>query len=359
MALDHVRAYFTSAHFPPLDLTQTTTGLYLTRWVTHFCAPVFIFLAGISAFLVSKRCTKAELSRFLLTRGLWLIVIEFTVVVWSWTFDITYPYGLIMQVIWVIGLSMVIMAALVRLPVRVVGAFGVLLIAGHNLLDPIAPASFGSLAVLWNILHVPGEVPFGLVAYPLIPWVGVMALGYAMGGIFEMEPARRRRILTTLGLSMIGAFLVLRWFDVYGDPQQWSPQSSAWFTVLSYFKVSKYPPSLFYVLITLGPAMLLLAALENARGRIADVFATFGRVPFFFYTLHIALAHFLAGLVGLWAGFGTAILRGYFFTYPEEWGYGLPGVYLAWLVVILILYPACRWFAALKRRRRDWWLSYL
>jgi uncharacterized membrane protein len=359
MALDHVRDYFTAARFDPLDLTHTDPALFVTRWITHFCAPIFIFLAGVSAWLVSRRCTRAELTRFLWTRGLWLVVLEFTLVTLAWTFNVRYDLGLIMQVIWAIGVSMIVLALLVKWPVRWIGALAIVMIAGHNLLDGIAPASFGVAAPLWAVLHVQMPIAIGYVHYPLIPWVGVMALGYALGGVFELESARRRTLLLVLGTAMIIAFIALRLANGYGDPHPWSQQSSAMFTVLSFLNVHKYPPSLLYLLMTLGPALVLLALFESRRGALARLLQVFGRVPLFFYVLHIALAHALAGLVALWAGHGTSVLMGFFFDFPRTWGYGLPVIYAAWLVVLALLFPLCRWFGELKRRRKDWWLSYL
>jgi uncharacterized membrane protein len=359
MALDHVRDYFTDARFDPLDLTQTHPALFLTRWVTHYCAPTFIFLAGVSAWLVSRRCTPAELSGFLFTRGLWLVILELTVVNYAWTFSVHYEIGVFLQVIWAIGISMMLLSLLVRLPVQWVGLFAVITIAGHNLLDGISPASFGSFAVLWKLLHVRAQTSFGLILYPVGPWVGVMALGYALGGIFTLEPGFRRRVLVTLGMSFIAAFIAIRWMNGYGDPQPWSAQSSPLYTVFAFVDVEKYPPSLLYVLMTLGPAMLLLACFETLRGKWAIALETFGRVPLFAYLLHIVVAHLLAGIVAYATGYGTALLTSFVFQTPEGWGFGLAGVYLAWLVVLALLYPLCRWFGEVKRRRSDWWLSYL
>ncbi len=359
MALDHVRDFFTAVRFDPLDLAQTNATLFMTRWITHFCAPVFILLAGVSAQLVSRRCTPAQLSRFLLTRGLWLIVLELTVVNFAFNFNLGYQFGLLMQVIWAIGASMIVLAALSRLPVWAVGTIGVVMIAGHNLLDGIEPKAFGELAPLWNVLHVQGMVPFGYLHYPLIPWVGVMALGFALGTVYDLPADRRRRALLIMGGGAIAAFVVLRLINGYGDPMPWSAHQSPGFTLLSFINVEKYPPSLAYVLVTIGPALLALAAFESARGPVAAILETFGRVPLFFYVLHFLLAHLAAGLVALAMGFGTTVLTGFFIAFPKEWGVSLPAVYLAWVLVVATLYPACRWFAALKRRRKDWWLSYL
>jgi uncharacterized membrane protein len=359
MALDHVRDYFTSVRFDPLDLTQTNAALFMTRWITHFCAPIFIFLAGVSAQLVSRRCTPSQLSRFLFTRGVWLVVLEFTVVNFVLNFNLDYELGVLMQVIWAIGASMIVLSALVRLPVRAVGAIGAVMIAGHNLLDGILPQQFGAWAPLWNVLHVQGFTPFGLLHYPLVPWVGVMALGYALGTVYDLEAARRKRLLVMLGSGAVAAFVLLRLLNGYGDPQPWSVQESFGYTVLSFLDVEKYPPSLMYVLMTIGPALLLLAAFESARGRFADVLEIFGRVPLFFYVLHFFLAHLSAGLIAMAMGFGTTVLTGFFISFPPGWGVSLPWVYVAWILVVATLYPACRWFAALKRHRKDWWLSYL
>lgn len=363
MALDHVRDYFTGTPFAATDLTQTTPLLFFTRWITHFCAPVFVLLAGTSAFLMSQRLDRAQLARLLWTRGLWLVVLEWTVVTFAWTFNFDYSLGLIMQVIWAIGMSMIVLAALVRLPTTWIGAIGVLMIVAHNLTDGIAPESFGVLEPLWRVLHVQGPLaiggtPVGFVLYPLVPWIGVMAAGYALGQVYLLDAAHRRRILLALGMALCAGFVALRAINAYGDPAPWSGQDSAAFTLLSFLNTTKYPPSLLYLLMTLGPALLLLAACEHARGTVAQALATFGRVPLFAYVLHIVLVHLFAGLVALATGYGTAILTDFFLFYPNEWGYGLPVVYLAWLVVIALLYPACRWFADLKRRRRTWWLSY-
>jgi uncharacterized membrane protein len=360
MALDHVREYFMGiGGVSPLDVERTTGLLYATRWITHFCAPVFILLAGMSAYLSSKRCTKSELSRTLLTRGLWLIALEWTVVTFAWTFNFKYQLGLIMQVIWVIGVSMIVLAALIRLPVWVVGLFGFVVCYTHNLLDGVSPAQFGAFAPLWQVLHVQGPTPFGYVHYPLIPWVGVMAIGYALGTLYDAATRHRRRLLVSLGLVAIATFVLLRATNFYGDPRPWAPQADFGRTLMSFMNVTKYPPSLLYLLATLGPALIALAALESARGRIASILETFGSVPMFFYVLHIMLAHLAAGLVALTMGFGTDILTNFFLFFPSRWGLGLGATYVAWVWLLATLYPACLWFAALKRRRREGWLIYL
>jgi uncharacterized membrane protein len=359
MALDHVRDYFTNVRFSPTDLEHTTPALFFTRWVTHFCAPTFIFLAGVSAQRMSERMPRPALQRFLLTRGLWLIVLEFSVVLFVWTFNFSYRMGLVMQVIWATGVSMCVLSALVVLPSRAVGVFGVAMIASHNLLDGIRPERFGAWSPVWRVLHVEGETPFGVVIYPLVPWIGVMAVGYGLGELFRLEPVRRIRVLVLTGLGCCAVFLVLRAINVYGDPSPWSQQRDLVFSVLSFLAVTKYPPSLAYLTLTLGPAICILAWLESRAPSFARYFETFGRVPMFAYVVHLAIAHLLAGALGAIQGFGTATLRTIFLFYPEQWGVGLGGVYLAWLIVLACLYPLCHWFAGVKRRRKDWWLAYL
>jgi uncharacterized membrane protein len=359
MVLDHTRDFFTHTRFSPTDLSHTYTALFFTRWITHYCAPTFVFLAGLSAGLLGQRLAPAALTRFLLTRGLWLIALEFTVVNFAWTFNFTYPMGLIMQVIWAIGASLCALAGLARLPRWAIIAVGVALVAGHNTLDSIAPERFGSWATLWKVLHVQGPAPFGLVVYPLLPWIGVIALGYACAPLYGQDASVRRRQLLAMGAAACCAFVAVRGLNHYGDPQPWAAQRTGWFSVLSFLNVSKYPPSLDYVLMTLGPALLGLAWLERAQGRLFDALCLVGRVPLFAYVVHLMLVHALAGLTALALGLGSGVLRNMFMFFPEHWGFGLPGVYFAWLIVLCLLYPACRWFARVKATRRRWWLAYL
>lgn len=366
MALDHTRDYFHDLSLQgvdPLDLAQTTPALYFTRWITHFCAPLFSFLAGAGVFLSASRGrSKRELSWFLVTRGLWLIVLEFTFVRWAWNFgwDPGSNWGL---VLWALGWSMIVLAALIHLPVWAVTAFGVGLIAGHNALDGLAPASWGNLAWLWQVLHVPGGFRIGgsftfLAYYPLIPWVGVMAAGYGCGAVFLLEPGRRRQILARLGLGLTLGFVALRWSNLYGDPGPWQRQPTGLQTVFSFLDCEKYPPSLAYLLMTLGPGLLLLAAWDRGTPAWLRPAVVFGRVPFFYYILHLplihglayALHHFRHGEGNLFA-FGTI-------KPPADAGVGLAPTYAVWLAVVVLLYPLCRWFADLKRRRRDAWLGY-
>jgi uncharacterized membrane protein len=359
MALDHVRAFFTDVRFDPLDLSQTTTALFVTRWITHLCAPTFVFLAGVSAYLMSRRMSRTELGRFLFSRGAWLIALEFTVVQFGWFFNFRYELGLFMQVIWAIGASMIALAALAHLRIATILALAVAMIAGHHLLDGIDPAQFGAWAPLWHVLHVKGQTPFAFALYPLVPWIGVMALGYCAGTLFELDAPGRRRWLLAAGIGALAAFVALRYSNLYGDPHPWTAQSSATMTLLSSINVSKYPPSLHYVLVTLGIGCLLLTMLESARERVLDVLGTFGRVPLFVYILHIYVVHVAAGIAAYLAGHGTQVLGNLFLFLPEGWGYDLPVVYAVWALVMLALYPACRWFARVKATRREWWLAYL
>jgi uncharacterized membrane protein len=366
MALDHARDFFTAVRFEATDLTQTTAALFLTRWITHFCAPVFVFLAGTSAFLYQARGrSRGEVSRFLLTRGLWLVLLEWTLVRWAWMFNFNYTTEvLFVQVIWVIGVSMIVLAGLIHLPLGAVAAIGIGMIAGHNLLDGVSPESLGRWAPLWILLHAQAPIPLRgdqvlFVIYPLVPWIGVMAAGYAFGSLLLWPADERRRLLLRLGCGLTLGFLVLRAANVYGDPAPWSPQASAGRTVLSFLNTTKYPPSLLFLLMTLGPAIALLPLRERLRGPLARAVRVYGRVPLFFYVLHLALIHALAIGVAALAGFDPRRFRHVWMFLPPDWGYGLPVVYLVWAAVVLALYPACRWFAGVKARRREAWLSYL
>jgi len=366
MALDHVRVFLHHATplFDPTDLARTNAPLFLTRWVTHFCAPVFVFLAGTGAFLSGARGkTRGELSRFLLTRGLWLVFLELTVIRLAWTFDPTYSVTPL-QVIWAIGWSMVVLSALIYLPTWAVTTFGVAVIALHNLLDPLTSASFGPLGWLWSILHT-GEPlePFAgrqfIPVYPLIPWVGVMAAGYGLGPVLLLERERRRRLLLRLGVGLTLAFVVLRALNFYGDPRPWSLQESGLFTLFSFFNTHKYPPSLLFLLMTLGPALVALRLFDRGTGRLARPLVTFGRVPLFYYVLHLYLIQMLAVVFAI-ARYGPRVGEAFAGgRLPPDYGYGLSVIYAVWLGVVAALYLPCRWFAGLKRRRREAWLSYL
>lgn len=364
MALDHVRDFFTNVRFQPEDPTQTTLALFFTRWITHLCAPTFVFLAGVGAGISAARGKpRGELARFLVTRGVWLIIAELTIIRLGWTFNFDYANQTWVQVIWAIGWSMVVLAGLIYLPRPVIALVAFGMIAGHNLFDSIrldttAPTLVGASGRDWvvGILHVQRPP----VIYPLIPWIGVMAAGYLFAPMLLVSDPPRRRQLFILGASLTLAFLVLRTVNGYGDPLRWSPQERPGMTLVSFLGTQKYPPSLLYLLMTLGPAIMLLAAFDQARGRVAMFFDTIGRVPFFYYVLHIYLIHAMAVAVMMARGIPPGQWGSVFFFFPDTWGFGLPVVYLLWVVAVLILYPACRWFAGVKERRRDlWWLGYL
>jgi uncharacterized membrane protein len=373
MALDHTRGFFSNVHFYPLDLDQTNIPLFLTRWITHFCAPVFVFLAGTGAFLSTTRGkTKSELSWFLLTRGFWLVLLEVTVIRclgWNFHFDF---HSVGVAVIWAIGWSMIVLAALVHLPVWAIATFGVTMIVAHNAFDWVRPENLKEWSGVWRILHAGGEFEYASghklgVGYPLIPWIGVMAAGYALGPILMREPALRRRWLLTAGIGMTALFILIRGSNLYGDPHPWSQQKNAVFTVFSFIHCQKYPPSLCYLLMTLGPALIALALFDRGTPALLKPLLVFGRVPLFYYLLHLPLIHGLAVLVNLirfgradWLYGGPPPANAPLAPVPPDAGVNLPLVYLIWICVVLALYPVCRWFAEVKRRRQgESWLSYL
>jgi uncharacterized membrane protein len=370
MALDHVRDFWSDRFFreDPTDLTKTTAAIFLTRWITHYCAPTFIFLAGTGAFLAGTRGkSKAELSRFLFTRGLWLAFFEVVInrILWMFNFDF-YHHGA--GVFWAIGLSMVGLSLLIYLPTSLVTAFGVAMIVFHNMLDGFTAPMIHLPGWLWMILHSPGDEPltgpftFG-TGYCVIPWMGVMAAGYGLGTILLQDRATRRRQLAQLGIALTIVFVIVRATNIYGDPRPWSREPTLLFTVLSFLNCTKYPPSLLYLLMTLGPAILMLAIFDRPLGVWAKPIVTFGRVPLFFYLLHIPLIHGGAVLCDyIRFGWSPMATDGPWAVKPDQvpanYGVSLPVVYLVWIAVVLILYPPCRWFAGVKRRRRDAWLSY-
>jgi uncharacterized membrane protein len=363
MALDHVRDLVTNASVNPVDLARTTPAIFFTRWITHFCAPTFVFLTGMGAYLsLTRGRTHTDVARLILTRGLWLVVLEQTIMKFALMFTWQpFYFGLILSAI---GWSMVALAVLVRLPLKIVGAIGVTMIVLHNLSDSIRPADLGSVGWLWNLVHVPGLVgnpasPAMLIGYPLIPWIGVAACGYAFGPVMLMDAARRRQILLRTGAVLVTAFLAIRTINEYGDPAPWSRQQDVLFTVMSFLNCQKYPPSLLFLLMTLGPMMLLLSMLERVRQGVAGFFVVFGRVPLFYYIVHFYLIHVGALVLAYVLGQPTSSLFGLPAGPAPGYGQGLPGVYLFWIVIVLTMYPLCRWFAGLKAGRRDWWLSYI
>ncbi len=382
MLLDHTRDFVHAGamQFDPTDLSKTNVALFFTRWITHFCAPIFVFLAGTSIFL-QKQYGKStsELSRFLLTRGLWLVFLEFTVIRFVVVFNLDYysAFGMA-QVIWAIGMSMIVMAALVYFPTKFVGVMGIMMIVLHNLLDrfqiPPNIAFAGETPpdvwqAIWIILHQQGVVPIpgtsgAFVAYPLIPWIGVMAAGYAFGTLYGMERERRRKWLFILGGAATLLFIVIRLTNIYGDPAPWSAQDTPAFTFLSFINTTKYPPSLLYLLMTLGPAMIVLGLTDKIDGKAVwqRIGITFGRVPMFFYILQWFWAHLSGIVLSLLTGKDI----GYFFGSPisgqpppEDAGFPLWVVYAAWISGLIILYPLCAWWGKVKRKNKHWALSYL
>jgi uncharacterized membrane protein len=365
MALDHVRDYLTDARFDPMDLSKTTAALFMTRWVTHYCAPVFMFLAGVGAWLYQSRGrSKLELARFLLTRGLWLILLEFTVVRFGWYFS--FPFGFFSfdaLVLWALGLSMISLAALVFLPRGLIATGSIAVIAGHHLLDGIRAERFGSWRPVWNVLHEPGSFQLAgqtyYVLYCAIPWVAVMSAGYAFGSLLSQGVPGRQRTALRIGLIATGLFVAVRALNFYGDPTPWASQHRAGFTILSFLNTTKYAPSFCFLLMTLGPAIVVLSRCPRGSGPISRLLVSIGRVPFFYYILHIYLIHVVAIGLGLAQGFPAAALSRPFPMFPPGYGVGLPYVYLAWIAVVLILYVPCRWFAEYKGTHSHAWLSYV
>ena len=384
MMIDHTREYVHTGALlsDPTNLASNpTVATFFTRWITHFCAPIFVFLAGTSIYLQKLNGkSRAELSRFLWTRGLWLIVLEFTVIRFLIVFNLDYSFFGMGQVIWVIGVSMIVMAALIYLPLWLVGASGILMIVLHNLLDgiriPLQTAFAGNpppdlWQSLWLILHQPGIVQiFGgssqiFFAYPLIPWIGVMAVGYVLGAVYSQDSATRRKWLLILGLGSTVLFIVLRGINLYGDPAPWAEQSSPLFTFLSFLNTTKYPPSLLFLLMTLGPAILVLYLTDgiDGKGLWERIIITYGRVPMFYYILQWVVAHGSGVLLGVLAGVDVSYLFKDILSMgrdaPPGHGFPLWVVYAVWITGLIILYPLCAWYSELKRRKKHWILSYL
>ncbi len=362
MALDHTRDFFGSSAMNPRDVNDP--ALFLTRWMTHFCAPIFIFLAGLSAFLYGSRGrSRRELSRFLFTRGAWLVLIELTVVNFGWTFNLAFDF-FVLQVIWAIGWSMMALACLIYLPRGVIATLALVMIAGHNWLDGIEANRFQEFRWLWLLLHEPGlldPVPGVklLAVYPLVPWVGVMIAGYAFGPVMLYPERQRRTWLFASGLLLVGVFVGMRAVNAYGDPAPWQAQEGWVATFLSFLNCEKYPPSLLYLAMTLGPALIALGVFERARGKVSEWLITFGRVPFLFYVAHIYLLHLVALAAAVFMDDDLRWLFEDLSAKPPGYGVSLTVVYALWLGILLLLYPLCRWFAMVKQRRKDWWLSYL
>ena len=369
MALDHTRDYIGNAATNPTNLATTTVSLFATRWITHFCAPTFSLLTGVGAFLMLRRKSKRDVSWFLLTRGLWLIVLDATVMRFILQFNVDYHVTFLL-VLWALGWSMIVLSGLIFLPTPAIATISIAMIALHNLFDGMSAPATAARRVLWFFLHRPGPLYAGddvmwFLGYPLVPWVAVMSLGFAIGPVFAWPAERRRAFLVRAGWACIAAFVVLRSLNVYGDPFPWSTQKSAVFTLLSFMNVTKQPPSLLFVLVTVGPALLFLRAVDGGTPPLLRPALTIGRVPMLYFIAHFFLIHLLATVEAL-VRYGSAAMMAqsptldrYPFTQPPNWGASLPIVYATWAFVVVLLYPLCRWYARYKREHSHRWLGYL
>jgi uncharacterized membrane protein len=373
MALDHVRMYFGYGtwYAEPTNLGTTTPLLFLTRWITHFCAPVFVFLAGTSAFLYGEqRVNVKETARYLFTRGIWLILAELVIVNFAWTFDLTYSLR-ILQVIWAIGIGMLALSALVFLPQVWILVIGLILVFGHNLLDHVSVQGSSAQDLIWYVLHQPKAVFIDSnhvinFVYPVLPWIGLMTVGYVFGGFYKrnIPVEQRRRWLLAVGIFATLLFIFLRGFNLYGEPHPWQIQDSPVFSLMSFLNTTKYPPSLHFLLMTMGPALIFLSAIEAPGHRLAGPVIVFGKVPFFFYIVHLYLIHALAMLLLVYQGrdWSEYVMsaQGIALGSLTNFGLSLQAVYLAWVLVVILLYPLCKWY---QKYREDnpskWWLSYL
>ena len=375
MALDHVRDYFhISANTDnPLNLATTTPLLFFTRWITHFCAPIFVFLSGTSIYLQSQRKTIPELRGFLIKRGLWLVLAELVIVSFAWSFNPHYNF-VFLQVIWAIGISMIILGLLIQLPFKLIFVLGLIIVSAHNLLDIPEAAPGFKAGFWWDLLHHGRFVVYpylqnhaAFLVYAFLPWTGLMMLGYCTGILFTQQytPAQRRKWLLLTGVGLLLLFLVVRFTNVYGDPVPWSLQGTGFYTLLSFVNVNKYPPSLLYLSMIIGSALLVLCFIENTRNSFTKIMIIYGRVPFFYYILHLYLIHLLAVIAFFARGHAAADIAKtgqqfpFYFVVPGE-GYGLGAVYAIWLAVVIILFPLCKWYNNYKTLHKEkWWLSYL
>ena len=374
MALDHVRDFFHQGAMSgsPTNLATTTPVLFFTRWITHFCLPVFLFTSGTGIFFTGQGRSRGQLSRFLWTRGCWFVLLELTVMRLSYNFNFSLHGTTFWLVLWIFGLCTIAMAALVHLPFKGLLAFSIAVITLHNCLDGITASRFGAAAWVWNLIHQPGAFPIGgnpvVVPYPLLPWVAVMSLGFCFGRLFLFEAAKRQAILLKTGLALTVAFVIVRAVNIYGDPAPWHVQKSAIFTVISFLNCTKTPGSLDFILMTLGPALMFLSWLDRRSFQRANPVIVFGRVPLFYFVLHFYAIHLLALFMALVRYGGPAwhfmlnplpSMGAPLKLFPPGFGYSLWVAYAAWVFLVVCLYPLCRWYARVKAARRDWWLSYL
>lgn len=369
MAIDHVRDMLHLGHPDATDLQVTTPSLFFVRWITHFCAPTFVLLSGVSAFLAGRRRSREQLAGFLIKRGGWLILVELFVINLATSADIFY-HGIVLQVIWAIGASMVILGVLVWAKVGVggIGGIGLVIFLGHNIPDLLHNATLRS-SLVWRVLLTSdgfgtvdrmGSDHFLIASYAVLPWAGVMLMGYALGRLYVGDAGKRKRTLKTLGLVLLGVFVVFRAFNWYGDPAPWSIQKNMMWSVISFLNVTKYPCSFLYLCMTLGVALLVLAFTETASGRLARILIVYGNVPFFYYTVHWFLIQGITA--GLFFARGHPMSEAYkseFPFSPANFGLPLGGVLGVWLLVVAVLYFPCRWFGRYKRTHHQWWLSYL
>jgi uncharacterized membrane protein len=381
MALDHVRDFFykadlgkaADAALDPTNMQTTYPALFFTRWITHFCAPIFVFLAGASVYLMCQRKSKKEVSLFLIKRGFWLVFVEVIIITFSWTFNPFFNV-FILQVIWAIGVSMMLLGLLVLLPYRIIFAVGLLIVAGHNLMDYPSVSSGLKGTVLSDLLYFSNfsayqlwQGHFFLIVYAFLPWTGVMLLGYCFGNLFQsgVDPLWRRKMLVRIGTGLILLFIVLRSTNRYGDPVPWSAQSRGpLYTFLSFLNLNKYPPSLLFLCMTIGPGILFLVFIEKVQNGFTKIMNVYGRVPMLYYILHFYLIHIIVVIVFYLQGFGTKdiVPEGLpFFFKPNGLGFGLLGVYGIWLLVVVLLYPICKKYDRYKtaHAKEKWWLSYI
>ncbi len=379
MALDHVRDFFFKVDIGeagdvamnPTNLNTTFPALFFTRWITHFCAPLFVFLAGTSIYLMCLRKPKKELSLFLIKRGAILVILEVTIITFGWTFNPFFNL-FILQVIWAIGMSMILLGLIIQLPFKMILSVGLIIVAGHNLLDfpSISSGLKGSvIAELFYFANFSFQAlnqnHFVIIIYSFLPWTGVMLLGFCFGKLFEPahEPEQRKKILIQLGSSIVLFFIILRLTSLYGDPVPWSVQPRGFiYTILSFFNLNKYPPSLLFLCMTIGPGILFLAFIEKIQNRFTRILNIYGKVPMLFYVLHFYLIHALVVIVFYFQGFGSADIvspNNPFFFKPNGLGFGLWGIYAIWAIVVIALFPGCKKYGLYKSSHHQWWLSYL